>query len=400
MKVLNVFPAYEPAWAFGGVVRCTSHLCRAIAKLGTDVSVYTTNVNGQGDLLAVPVGVPVDVGGVKVSYFSSTFGKNSVWDSRLLLQTLDETIEDFDIIYVSAIYQWICVAVGRIARRHRAPYIVGTHGSFHPATLAQGKLKKRLYWHLFLKRCIKDASAIHFTTKYEQETSKQFLPNTSSFVVPNSVPIRRFESPQPVDLNLRRKYGIDDKALLLLTVIRPDPVKRLDILVYAFKEIVKSIPEARLLIVGCSDNPYTQKIKKLVAELEIHENIHWLGYQTNENLNACYHQSNIFILTSEHENFSMATAEAMEAGLPVAVSNCTGIAENVKEYKAGIVTEVNADQVAQAVVNLLRKPDLLKEMCTNAKKAANELYSPERAATLMLKAFQNVVFHSQSKKCI
>jgi len=114
MKILGVFPAYEPAWAFGGVVRCMSNLFRAMAKLGVDVSVYTTNANGNGDSLKVPVGAPIDMGGVSVTYFAPTFGSGSVWDSRDMIRTLDATISEFDIVYMSAVWQWIGIAAARL----------------------------------------------------------------------------------------------------------------------------------------------------------------------------------------------------------------------------------------------------------------------------------------------
>jgi len=41
MKLLHVTPFYEPAWAYGGMVRAVSALCRALAGRGHDVTVAT-----------------------------------------------------------------------------------------------------------------------------------------------------------------------------------------------------------------------------------------------------------------------------------------------------------------------------------------------------------------------
>ncbi len=400
MKILGIFPAYEPAWAFGGVVRCASNLCRAMVELGKDVSVYTTNVNGIGGLTNIPVGRPHDVGGVTVYYFPSTFGKKSAWDSRALLRTLDNTIDNFDIIYVSAIYQWMGISVGHIARQRKIPYVVGIHGSFHPATLEHGKLKKRLYWYLFLKQYIKSASALHFTTEYERQVSKRFLHNTSSFVVPNAVAAEQFAHPPSSGLSLRKKYAIDDKAVLLLTVTRPDPAKRLDILLRSFEKIIKSIPNARLLIVGPCENTYMEKTKKLATELGVNKNTIWLGYQTDKNLNACYQQSDLFLLASEHENFSMVTVEAMAAGLPVIVSEHVGVAGDIESRGAGIVTQLDATQFARSAFELIAHRDRMREMGKKARKTALELYSGEPVARLMLRAFEDVVSGERSEECV
>jgi len=399
MKILNILPAYEPAWAFGGVVRCTSNLCRAMAKLDAEVSVYTTNTNGQGGLLPVPKGRPVDIGGVKVTYFPSTFGRNSVWDSRAMLQRLDRTVNDFDIVYASAIWQWIGIAAGHLARRHGVPYVVGLHGAFHPATLDKAKLKKRLYWYLFLKRCIRGACALHYSTEYERRVSMGFLPKKESFVIPNTVPVESLSCHSEAPFNICREFGIPNNRFLLLTVVRPDPDKRLDILLRAFAKVVKTIPEARLLIVGSCENEYGEKMKKLARELNIIDLTFWAGYQTGTALKACYSESDLFILASSHENFSMAAAEAMAAGLPVVLSKHIGVAEDVEQHEAGIVTEVDDNAISEAAVELFQNRDRLRAMGQNANKIANQLYKDEQVAHRMLRAFEDVLSNSRNPQC-
>src|SRR6185503_15187989 len=41
MKLLHVTPFYEPAWAYGGMVRAVAGLCRALARRGHEVTVVT-----------------------------------------------------------------------------------------------------------------------------------------------------------------------------------------------------------------------------------------------------------------------------------------------------------------------------------------------------------------------
>lgn len=400
MKILNVFPVYEPAWVFGGVVRCTSNLCRAMAKMGADVSVYTTNVDGRGGLLPVEPCCPTDVGGVKATYFPSTFGKNSVWDSRALARQLSKTIAGFDLVYVTANYQWMGISVGRIARRHDIPYVVGCHGSFHPATLAKSRLKKDMYWRLFLKRCITGASALHFTTEYERRVSEPFLPNVRSFVVPNTIAVERFAASQSGDMSPRKKYGIDREALVLLTVTRPDPDKRVDVLIRVFEKVARSFPESRMLIVGPSDNAYMKEMKKIAGELGVGETIVWTGYQSGEAIEACYRESDLFLLASEHENFSMVTVEAMAAGLPVIVSEHVGVASDIESRGAGIVARLDVTEFARSALELIAHRDRMREMGKKARKTALELYSGEPVARLMLRAFEDVVSGERSEECI
>src|ERR1700722_12996984 len=68
LRIVHVVPAYYPAIRYGGPIRSVHALCKSLVERGHEVSVFTTNVDGPGDL-DVPIGDPVDVDGVAVHYF-------------------------------------------------------------------------------------------------------------------------------------------------------------------------------------------------------------------------------------------------------------------------------------------------------------------------------------------
>ena len=49
MKILHVVPSYLPAIRYGGPVFATHALCAALARLGFEVTVFTTNADGPGE---------------------------------------------------------------------------------------------------------------------------------------------------------------------------------------------------------------------------------------------------------------------------------------------------------------------------------------------------------------
>ena len=399
MRVLFVSPNYEPAWAFGGVARCISSLCRSMARIGVDVSIYTTNVDGRGGLLPVMPGEPTDVGGVTVTYFPPTFGRNSVWGSRALVRKLDRTIKDFDIVYVAAIWQWIGISVGRLARRHGVPYVVGTHGSFDSVLLQKGKTKKMLYWHLFLRKCLRYAIALHFTTEYERRQAILLRSGYSNFIVPNCMQKEAFEINESLGEQVREEFQILPDAPVLISVGRPDPKKRLDVLLESFPQVLQHFPQARLMIVGHHHNKYALEMKRFSERMGLSDKVIWTGYRTGDDLKGCYAAADLFLLPSMDENFGMAVMEAMALRIPVVISNHVGIAEDVERYNTGIVTKANPEQITRAVIDLLSDRRRLQEMGENARKAALQLYSGEQVAHLMLKVFEDVLFQSHSPEC-
>jgi len=400
LKLLVVVPAYEPAWAFGGVVRSVSNLCRAMARQGAAVSVYTTNADGQGGCLDVPVAEPVSVGGVAVTYFPSSLSCSPVWASRQMQHKLERTICGFDIIYVAATWQWIGIAACRIARRRSVPYVVSPHGSFLAPALRCSRFKKLVFWHSFLAGCVEAADALCFTTEYERRGSRSFLPEKASFMVPNPVTVEDGDlHEEDGDSKGKGPFEIPRDGFTLLTVTRAHPNKRLDIVIEALALIRRAGQRARLVVVGPADNGHGERLKALADKLTVSDAIVWAGYQSGAALEACYRASDLFVLPSAHENFCMAAAEAMAHGLPVILSNRVGIAEDVRRHGAGLITDVDVEQVARAIRDVMADPDRRGEMARKARDMAARLYDGRRVAGLVLRAFQDILSGSHSPEC-
>ncbi len=400
LKLLVVVPAYEPAWAFGGVVRAVSNLCRALARQGVDVSVYTTNVDGAGGCLAAPVSEPVSVGGVTVTYFPSGLGPSPAWASRQMQHTLEETVSTFDAVYVAAVWQWMGISAGRTAHRRNIPYVVSPHGSFLPAALRRSRVRKLGFWHGFLGRCVEAAAGIQFTTEYERRGCKPFLPAKASFVAPNPVFVDNGHLDEEAGgPGLRRRLGIPPDRFVLLTVTRAHPDKRLDVVIEALASMRGAGHNPTLLVVGPFDNRYGDRLKTLAGRLRVSDSIIWAGYQTGATLAAYYRTSDLFVLPSAHENFCMAVAEAMACGLPIVISRHVGIADDVERHGAGLITDINGEHVARAIQSIMTDSHRRCEMAQGARDAAARLYDGRRVAGLVLRAFQDILSGTRSPEC-
>ena len=58
-------------------------------------------------------------------------------------------------------------------------------------------------------------------------------------------------------------------------------------------------------------------------------------------------------LTSQHENFGVAVAEAMMCGIPVLVSTQVNLAEDIRRVGAGWITHLDLPSVRAALVEAL-----------------------------------------------
>lgn len=387
MKILHVIPSYEPAWAFGGTVTATSNLCRALARKGIDVTVYTTDADGKGGHLDVPLNEPDDLGGVKVWYFKCDLGVRKAFYSRGLARKLKETIQEFDVVDVSAIWQWIQVNVYKTCKFFNKPYIVTAHGSFNPWPWNESIFKKRIYWHLFSKKTVANAEAIHFTAEEERTKSLNTVPmlkGKESFIIPNGLTIKNNFNWK----NIREQLSIPDEKFLLLYTGRVHKIKGIHFVINAMKMLNNN--NFVICIVGNKeDKRYVQYLKSL--SIGLNNKIVWHDEVPKNEIWDFYHSADLYVAPSYDENFGFSIVEAMSCGLPVMVSKNVCIWKEITEDNAGVAVDLDSSQIAEILRKCLENPGLLKQLSHNARKSAEKRYDINKVADLMIMAYEDVL---------
>ncbi|MFB6225023.1 MAG: glycosyltransferase family 4 protein, partial [Candidatus Paceibacteria bacterium] len=135
-------------------------------------------------------------------------------------------------------------------------------------------------------------------------------------VIPNGIKESYIEQDRPnVDVDLPENYILFVGAL--------SKRKNVDGAIRAFKKAQSfcNIPH-ELVIVGDSTNPAIDK-----ADISSENDIHLLGYVSDEILRYCYHKADAFVFPSYHESFGLPPLEAMAFETPVIASNRTAIPE-------------------------------------------------------------------------
>ena len=126
------------------------------------------------------------------------------------------------------------------------------------------------------------------------------------------------------------------------------------------------------------------------------ENYSFLGYHDKKSLVSYYNNSDIYVLPSFSESFSLTLVEAMSCGVTPVVSNIGGPSEIVEDYVNGILIRPGSVRdIAKAIVFLLDNPSIRKKMGNKARKTVEEKFSWKLAAKKTSSIYHYTVNNNQ-----
>ena len=135
MRILHVTPYYEDAWAYGGIPRIASSLCRGLVKRGHQVTVATTDAWEPGKRMPRRMrnSLAMDRGGVRVRAFPNM--NNALAYGRQLYlplglkRFLRQEVRTFDVAHLHALHNLpVSVAAG-VLQKVGVPYLVCPNGT-------------------------------------------------------------------------------------------------------------------------------------------------------------------------------------------------------------------------------------------------------------------------------
>ena len=172
-------------------------------------------------------------------------------------------------------------------------------------------------------------------------------------VIPNFIDLDRFQK-HPKEHFKRAICPNDEKLVVHTSNFRK--VKRVDNVLKIFKNISDKIP-AKLLLVG--DGPERSAIENLSRELDITENIRFLGKL--DVVEEVLSVADLFLMPSEKESFGLAALEAMACQIPVVSTNAGGIPELNIHGVTGFIAEINdVDAMSKYALEVLDDKNLRK----------------------------------------
>jgi len=185
----------------------------------------------------------------------------------------------------------------------------------------------------------------------------------------------------------RRAVGLSAGGPMLLFVGRIQALKGLDVAVRALAEVLPSVPEAFLVVVGGPSGreggAELARIRTLVADLGVGGRVHMVPPAPHELLSTYYRAADVCLVPSRSESFGLVALEAAACGTPVVAAAVGGLRTLVDHGHTGFLVDGRdpADYAAHTA-QLLLHPQLAAEMGERAAERSLRYTWPEAAARL------------------
>ncbi|MHC3470358.1 glycosyltransferase family 4 protein [Streptomyces sp. 7R007] len=352
----------------GGVARVVTDLARAQVAAGLHVTVGCP---------AGPLSARLRTLGAEVVPWEATRspGPALVREVRRLARLIEEVRPD--LVHAHSAKAGLA---GRIAVRGRIPTVFQPHAwSFEAVGGITAALALR--WERHAARwsartvCVSEA---------ERHTGLRAGIRARWSVIPNGVDAGHFR-PAAVDpVRARLLPDVDPAAPLVVCVGRLCRQKGQDVLLRAWDDVLRRVPDARLVLVG--DGPERDRLRGAAPQSVV-----FAGAFAD--VAPWYQAADLVVLPSRWEGMALAPLEAMACGRPVVVTDVDGARESLPAALAPrcLVPPENPAVLASAVAGLLLDPSLRRSLGHQGRRYVLSTHDVRRTAEAVAGLYRDLL---------
>lgn len=299
-----------------------------------------------------------------------------------------------------------------------------THISFGPIAATARTLFGTPYWiaghgmevwnrlHLPLRVALQKADLVLAVSRYTAQRVIEVngVPPTKLRVLPNAIPDSFAGKLEQLDGHSATGGLRGNRRTLLSvgTVSRDLSYKGFETVVRALPSILRVFPDVHYVIVGAGND--RGPISRLATESGVESHVEFAGEVSDDGLAAFYRACDLFVLASraemrngrwQGEGFGRVYIEAARAGKPVVGSTHGGASEAVIHGKTGLLVDPDsAADIANAVLTLLRKPDLADRMGKAGQCWARDHFSEKAMRESLGRILDELLGPRQKEPCL
>lgn len=202
-------------------------------------------------------------------------------------------------------------------------------------------------------------------------TSYPWIRTKDLAIIPNGIDPSQLSQIATQQHVARAALSLAHDARIVGTVARFHPIKKLPLLLYAYKKLMYQHPNLYLLLVG--QGPQENSLRQLSHALEFS---HRMILITGQPAFGYYHLFDCFVLPSEQEGMSMALLEALYYQCPCIVAHAHDTHDVITHHENGLIVPPNdIDALAQAIHYMLDQKETAQDFTKQARNTVISSFS-------------------------
>ena len=323
---------------------------------------FTTSANGEQELPEQSSGGGT-IGGVPVRYFALTFPKRYFAASGLR-DAVRQLLRKVDLVHLHGLWNIPVWTAAVECMKYGVPFVVSPRGMLDHGSLAHHRWRKEFCYRLWERRYLCRATFLHATSDNEEASLGGRALGPEIACIPNGLWLPDAPPPSLV----MEKLGVDGDRPIVLYLGRLHPSKRLDLLVAATAIARQQDPRIQLVIAGAEDGIHRAPLLGGAPEW-----CRWVGEVDDANRWAVLSEASVLVMCSDSESFGMSVLESLAAKTPVVVTRTCpwGV---VERERCGFWVEQRAEDIASAILKIVRDPAGARAMGERGRKLVEERF--------------------------
>jgi glycosyltransferase involved in cell wall biosynthesis len=264
----------------------------------------------------------------------------------------------YDVVHLH--HPWLVGTWGRkYARRMKIPVLDTVHTQYEIYSKLAEPIPSPWINPILRRKLIRHCNAVDLVTTPGEGSREALLGlgiRTPIKVVSNPTDLSSYWNAKGDEVRL--KYGIDERSIVIGYAGRLSKEKNVDELIQAFQFISQTDTQVKLMIIG--GGPEASYLRSLADSLAYGKVI-FAGQVPHDQIAQYYGAIDIFLTASRSEVQPMSFAEAMAAGNPVVAYDVPGC-NNMVQDSHGVLVDPGTGSagLAFAVLSLMQNEDELR----------------------------------------
>jgi glycosyltransferase involved in cell wall biosynthesis len=358
LRALHVLSGLDPK--LGGPPVAVRNIVVAASRQGVDVELAACDVGGEhvGQMAAELRRESATLRPFPITGRSEPLVRWGV--SGPMLAYLYRRIPSFDIVHIHGAWSLTSLAGGVRARIAGVPSVLTPHETLTDFDIDVSRSRMRTWQKRIIGGLlVRLIDVVVFSSEIERRDSP-IARAAEARVLPHPMVDERSQRPPNAPSSDQLRVGF---------LGRLHSKKNLP----ALLEAVSRCPGVELAVAG--SGPEEAAYRERARSLGLDSRVEWLGFLAGTAKRDFLHAIDVLAMPSLYECFGVSAVEAMQAGVPVIVSDTVGVAAAVSGYEAGIVAGRDTESLAAAITRLRDEPALRARCGCGASQAAREEFS-------------------------